>query len=101
MWSCFTTIILCTWIAVHPNIPEPIDTQHMGFLKRRWYALKNFVSERVLLFIVALLVPEYILAWAIRQRLAAGAVVKRGGKSSDHTYLVYVVDALLIKGTNA
>jgi hypothetical protein len=82
MWSCFSTIILCTWIAVHPNIPEPIDAQHMGFLKRRWYTLKNFVSERILLFIVALLVPEYILAWAIRQRLAAGAVVKRGGKSS-------------------
>lgn len=39
----------------------------------------RFVRERVLLFVVALLVPDYILAWAIRQRLVAYSIVKRNG----------------------
>ena len=31
----------------------------------------SFVEHRLLLFVCALLVPEYVLAWAIRQYLSA------------------------------
>jgi len=25
IWSCVLTMSLCTWVAVHPNIPSPDD----------------------------------------------------------------------------
>ena len=31
----------------------------------------SFVEHRLLLFVCALLIPEYVLAWAIRQYLSA------------------------------
>ena len=34
IWSCFSTIFACTWIAVHPNIPAPKDSQ-WAVLRRR------------------------------------------------------------------
>jgi hypothetical protein len=38
--------------------------------------------DKILLFICALLVPEYILAWAIRQYLMARMIVKENGTLS-------------------
>ena len=61
IWSCLVTIFSCTWVAVHPNIPCP--------KKRNPVIL--FAEHRLPLFICALLVPEYVLAWAIRQFLSA------------------------------
>jgi hypothetical protein len=79
IWSCITTVFLCTWVAVHPNVPEPVETKDLD----RWQKAKNrskrFIKERLLLCVVALLVPDYILAWAIRQRLVAYSIVKKNG----------------------
>ena len=61
VWSCLVTIFSCTWVAIHPNIPCP---------KKRNPVI-SFAEHRLPLFICALLVPEYILAWAIRQFLTA------------------------------
>ena len=41
-----------------------------------WDPLRSLISHQLPLFICALLVPEYILAWAIRQRLVAGQIAK-------------------------
>ena len=38
--------------------------------------LMSFVEHRLPLFVCALLVPEYVLAWAIRQFLRAREITK-------------------------
>ena len=67
VWSCLATIFSCTWVAVHPNIPCP---------KKR-NPIISFAEHRLPLFICALLVPEYVLAWAIRQFLKSQAMAKQ------------------------
>ncbi|KAJ7162892.1 hypothetical protein C8R46DRAFT_330663 [Mycena filopes] len=61
VWSCLTTIFACTWIAVHPNLPNP---------EERVSRLANF-RRRIYIFVIALIVPEYIIAWAVGQFLLA------------------------------
>ena len=59
IWSCISTLFICTWVSIHPNIP-PRDEGHLCSLWRR-----------IKLMLWTLLVPELILLWAIRQWLAA------------------------------
>ena len=66
IWSCLATIFSCTWVAVHPNIPCP----------RKQSLVVSFAEHRLPLFVCALLVPEYVLAWAIRQYLRARDLAK-------------------------
>ncbi|KAF8970948.1 hypothetical protein BDZ97DRAFT_1753716 [Flammula alnicola] len=54
IWSCFATIIACTWVAVHPNIPAQGDSE--------WKVL----GQRLKIMAYTLLVPELILYWANR-----------------------------------
>ena len=56
-WSCLSTIILCAWTAVHPNVP-PRSTR-----KALWNRLK--------LMYWMVIAPELVLAWAVRQFFAA------------------------------
>ena len=79
IWSCITTIFLCTWVAVHPNVPKPVDTQEMDFWPKCVHVTSCFFKTKVAMFIYALLVPELVLAWAIRQRLVARKIVKTNG----------------------
>ncbi|KAH9959087.1 hypothetical protein BC827DRAFT_1135266 [Russula dissimulans] len=58
--SCALTIFLCTWVSVHPNIPGPDEG---------W---PRVTIRRVGLMLATLIVPEAIIAWALRQRLASG-----------------------------
>ena len=77
MWSCIVTIFSCTWVAVHPNIPCPKEREANGWIERCiWNPLLSFAEHRLPLFICALLVPEYVLAWAIRQFLKAREIAK-------------------------
>ena len=62
--SCLVTIFACTWTAVHPNIPSPMDS--------RWDKFKR----RFIMTTYALLVPEFITVWALRQYLAARVIVR-------------------------
>ena len=57
--SCGLTILLCTWVSVHPNIPSPDE---------KW---PRIALRRVGLMFATLFVPEAIFAWAIRQRQVA------------------------------
>jgi hypothetical protein len=72
IWSCFSTIFLCTWVSLHPNITAARDPGVMGWLR-------DFAKNKLPLFLCALLAPEYILAWAIRQYLKAGEMQQQGG----------------------
>lgn len=53
--SCLTTMFACTWTSVHPNIPS----NRLSDRQLLW--------QRVKVFIVALIAPELIVAWALIQ----------------------------------
>src|SRR5579871_5669584 len=80
IWSCLSTIFLCTWVSMHPNIPEPVDTENMSIKRKCSHRISSFFQDKVPLFICALLIPEYILAWAIRQHLMARKITRETSK---------------------
>lgn len=57
VWSCVLTVMICAWTSVHPNIPP--TTRGIAFWKR------------IGMMFWALIAPELILAWAVRQWYAA------------------------------
>ncbi|KAI9507934.1 hypothetical protein F5148DRAFT_980647 [Russula earlei] len=63
--SCAVIILLCTWFAVHPNIPSPNE---------KW---PRVTLRRVGLMLAALFVPEIMIAWALKQRQAAAELAER------------------------
>ena len=67
-WSCLSTIILCAWTAVHPNVPP----------RRKWKARWN----RLKLMFWMIIAPELVLAWAVRQLFAAKDI--RDGYNERH-----------------
>jgi hypothetical protein len=79
VWSCLSTIFLCTWVSLHPNISSTPEKPDLGRFEK-WIRkpLVEFLTYQLPLFLCALLVPEYILAWAIRQYIMAGKVQKKG-----------------------
>ena len=72
IWSCLATIFSCTWVAIHPNMPCPKKREVKNCFQR-WIQnlLLSFAKHRPPLFVCALLVPEYVLAWAVQQYLTA------------------------------
>jgi hypothetical protein len=79
IWSCLSTIFLCTWVSLHPNISSTPKKPDEGWFNK-WIRdpLMEFLTYKLPLFLWALLVPEYILAWAIRQYIMAGRVQRQG-----------------------
>jgi hypothetical protein len=83
--SCSVTIFLCTWASVHPNIPSPDE---------RWPRL---AIRRVGLMLLALFVPEAIIAWALRQRLAATKLAEENKGQSQKPRAKINIDHLTQK----
>ncbi|KIM28288.1 hypothetical protein M408DRAFT_308844, partial [Serendipita vermifera MAFF 305830] len=78
VWSCLSTIFLCTWVAVHPNVHFRPEKRNQRWLEKwLWDPLHDFFTYKLVLFLWALLVPEYILAWAVRQYTQAGIISKK------------------------
>src|SRR5258708_25137005 len=57
IWSCLSTVIICSWTSVYPNIPA----------RNEWLARAN----RLRLMFWMIVAPELVLAWAARQFFAA------------------------------
>ncbi|KAF8515238.1 hypothetical protein BU17DRAFT_51927 [Hysterangium stoloniferum] len=55
IWSCLATIIACSWVSVHPNIPEPDEA---------WCTV---MLRRMELMFWAIIAPEMVIYWAVRQ----------------------------------
>ncbi|KAF8350338.1 hypothetical protein F5887DRAFT_938711 [Amanita rubescens] len=53
IFSCGSTMFLCTWVALHPNVPKNPYSP--------WYIK---IGQRVGFVLLALLAPEAILTWA-------------------------------------
>ncbi|KAI0048990.1 hypothetical protein FA95DRAFT_979046 [Auriscalpium vulgare] len=66
IWSCLATIFACIWKAVHRNVPKFQDPKQSWFRRK----LERAVGA-VKIIAVTLLVPEWVLSCAVRQRLHA------------------------------
>jgi len=66
-------------VAIHPNIPAPEDLEDVNFLKSCQHKISQFLRQKLPLFLFTLFIPEYVLAWAIRQRLMARKISKEYG----------------------
>lgn len=62
LWSCFSTLILATWVSVHPNLPPPRTT------------FFRMAVIRFGLMMATVLAPEVTLSWAYMQRVEAGNI---------------------------
>ena len=82
VWSCLTTIFLCTWVAIHPNIPRQANLRDKTFLRKFRHKVSRFFQDKLPLFLCTLFIPEYVLAWAIRQRIVARKISKEYGTLS-------------------
>ncbi|KIM21648.1 hypothetical protein M408DRAFT_39731, partial [Serendipita vermifera MAFF 305830] len=75
IWSCLSTIFLCTWVAIHPNIHFRPEKRNQSWAEKcLWEPLYEVVTYKLPLFLCALLFPEFILSWAVRQWFAAGKI---------------------------
>ncbi|KXN92770.1 hypothetical protein AN958_03594 [Leucoagaricus sp. SymC.cos] len=58
--SCITTIFVCTWVAIHPDLPGPGDS---GFQQLR---------RKVTWMLVTVVAPDMVALWELLQRVAVG-----------------------------
>ena len=74
LWSCLATIFACSWVSVHPNIPAPNESPWRIFLRR------------LELMFWAVIAPEMLIAWALRQWSGARQIQKffKGELSNSH-----------------
>ncbi|KAG0702529.1 hypothetical protein DFH29DRAFT_494496 [Suillus ampliporus] len=64
VWSCAVTLFACTWTAVHPNIPGMNEGKFV------------IISRRLSIMILALIAPELMITWAVRQFFSARAAAE-------------------------
>ncbi|KAG8863657.1 hypothetical protein FRC20_010595 [Serendipita sp. 405] len=76
IWSCLTTILLCTWVSLHPNVPKPVDETKLSKRERYAHKLRTFLKDQALPFVLLLVAPEWVLMWALRQRLVVEYLVR-------------------------
>ncbi|KAJ3560765.1 hypothetical protein NP233_g10623 [Leucocoprinus birnbaumii] len=69
--SCLATVIACTWVSLHPNVPDPRNSSWQNFTMRL----------RTVLW--AILGPEFVTIWAFRQRLGAARTAKEYNEQFD------------------
>ncbi|KAG2360334.1 hypothetical protein BDR07DRAFT_1378087 [Suillus spraguei] len=96
LWSIISSSVLtlfaCTYSAIHPNIPSPKDSPG-GILLRR-----------LGIMIMALIAPELIITWAMRQWLSARQVTRqfkelgyphvRPEQPEDHGFIAAIAEQL-------
>ncbi|PVF91504.1 hypothetical protein CPB86DRAFT_878488 [Serendipita vermifera] len=90
IWSCLTTIFACTWLTQHPNIPPIVDHRDIGFSRKYLLRIRRFLRHQIVPFLVVLTAPEWVLAWALQQRLVANQIVKEGGQGWTRTHGFFV-----------
>ncbi|KDR72665.1 hypothetical protein GALMADRAFT_73470 [Galerina marginata CBS 339.88] len=63
--GCCVTLFACTWLSIHPNICAPSDSD--------WTSRRR----RLKTMLCALIVPELVLVWALRQRTSAKKIAEK------------------------
>jgi hypothetical protein len=79
--SCIVTVLACSWAAIHPNISYPANRLPQG--SKRWgrhlCTLNGFIRDQMFPIVVFIISPEFILAWAMRQRRQAKHMIAGTG----------------------
>ena len=75
LWSCLATIIACSWVSIHPNIPGTDESSWRIFIRR------------LELMFWAVFGPEMIIVWALRQWSGARLLGKL--YKGSQLYLIY------------
>ncbi|KFY91552.1 hypothetical protein V500_04620 [Pseudogymnoascus sp. VKM F-4518 (FW-2643)] len=66
LYTCLSTIFLCSWTVLHLNIPSSSDTPKKIFLRKiKWMAIAIIVPE----FVTALAFNQWRQAWTLKLRL--------------------------------
>ncbi|KAF8659461.1 hypothetical protein AX16_001828 [Volvariella volvacea WC 439] len=82
LYSCLGVIFLCTYISIHHNIPDQSDS----WVKKMWSKIRTMLY--------AMVAPEIVIMWALRQRIVAGAIADwHKGLLVD---LAHIVDGLIM-----
>ncbi|KAH0579976.1 hypothetical protein H2248_002796 [Termitomyces sp. 'cryptogamus'] len=87
IWNCLSIIFACTWIAVHPNLPKPDERPMLRRLK---------------IFALALIAPELIVLWAMRQWVSSRKLAhryKEYGWTQAHGFFVIMGGFQICKPT--
>ncbi|KAK7016812.1 hypothetical protein VNI00_018788 [Paramarasmius palmivorus] len=95
LWSCLSVIFICTWVAIHPNIPAVQDWRG-----NPWHPAV-VIYQNVELMVVALLAPEFMILWAMRQREQAKNIRKKFKKykwGMSHGFFVIMGGFALYNG---
>jgi hypothetical protein len=80
IWSCLAVIFTCTYVTIHPNIPHP-EASEWQIMRRRAH-----------LMCWALIAPELLVLWAMRQWYGARALGKLiKGSSRSQLGLPFVI----------
>ena len=61
IWSCLTTLLLCTWSILHLNVPPQVTPHTTGQKIKRWIL---FSITKLKWMIITLLAPEIIMGLA-------------------------------------
>ena len=79
LWSCLVTTVLCTWSALHLDVPERTNSTYLVFRKMYWMGVITVWPEAVL----AIQVREFLHARAMLKSLAK----KNGEKGWSLTHM--------------
>lgn len=71
VWNCLSTLFLCTWVSIHPNIPGPHE---------HW---AKILLRRLGIMLALLIAPELMIAWAMRQKILARRLAKEHEREWD------------------
>jgi hypothetical protein len=71
LWSCFATILLCTWSAYHPNLPAAKDTP--------WIIFKVRCAHMVL----GIFAPEVVAWFACEEMIGVKYLKRKAGYDTD------------------
>ncbi|KAL0563221.1 hypothetical protein V5O48_018853, partial [Marasmius crinis-equi] len=79
--TCLAVIFISIWVSMHPDVP---DVKHVGESD-----LGSFLDELIIMTF-AIILPEIIILWVLRQRIGAGLVEEKYSKygwTKAHAYL--------------
>lgn len=61
-WLCISTLGLCVWNAVHPDIPRPNTPWWRAFVKRLWWLFVGLFMPEMLVLVA---LSQLRLAWKL------------------------------------
>jgi hypothetical protein len=72
VWSSLVTLFACIWVAIHPNVPAFAD------------GTKAKLGQRAKLLLTAVIAPEIIIMFAMRQWICArNAMQSKFGRGEE------------------